>query len=202
MTVGVCIPWRPAPSRERHLPLVLAHFAETLPGATPYLADAGGAIFSRSASLNLAARRATDDGCDILVLSDADMVLDGDLPATVRFAAQDGRAHLPYTGYVGLSRAGTDRFHQDGYWLPDEVDYATEGSCSGFMTMLADTYWQLGGHDETYRGWGYEDVDFAIRAQFVRHPGACVALWHEVAADRATRAPVNLAYFRSKHGNV
>lgn len=199
--VGICIPWRSTPGRARHLPTVQAQFANTLPDAKVYLADSGHEVFSRSASMNQAVRDATEDGCDLVVISGADLLLDGDLPSVVRQAA-DGQAHIAYTHYIGLSRQGTEQLYRTGQWRGCHVEYRTDGACAGFIVMQVDTYWHLGGHDETYVGWGYEDVDFAIRAQFVRHPGTSIGLWHEPDVDRAHRSVVNAGYFRQKNGNV
>lgn len=198
--VGICIPWRSTPSRAPLLPVVLAHYRDTVPDAEHYLADSGHAVFNRSASFNLAVRGATDDGCDIVVVGGADQVLDGDLPAVIRQCAEDGRAHIAHSYYAGLSRIGTRTFLRTRDWRRCKTDYETDGCCAGFVVLPAALYWELGGHDEKFVGWGYEDVDFAIRGQFVKHSGTMVALWHAADGDKDQRGASNAEYFRAKHG--
>lgn len=198
--VGVCIPWRSTPSRARHLPTVQDHLRWLLPDAQHYLADSGHDIFNRSASTNLAVATAAADGCGLLIVTGADLLLySGDLPAVLDQAERDGRAHIAYVGYMGLSQAGTDRFYETGTWLGCDVAYTTNGAVGGYLAMRADTYDQVGGFDESYVGWGHEDVDFAVRAQLVRHGGICVALWHAEDPDKAEHAPANAARFHARH---
>lgn len=199
MKAGYCIPWRPTPSRERHFPAVMDHLSSLLPDAKRYVADSGHDPFNRSASYNLAARRATDDGCDILVFAVADLLLDGDLPAVVEQAAEDGRAHIAYTHYRGLSRPATEMFHRGFPLHRCPPVYVTDGAVGGFLVMRPDVYWSIGGHDEGYVGWGHEDVDFAVRANLVRHPGTIYALWHEEDDDKHDRMGANAARFHARH---
>lgn len=205
--VGVCIPWRPQPTRVRHLNPVIDRIMEQLQqtDAEAYTVDSGHEVFNRSASFNGAVRLAEVDGCDVVVLTGADLLLYGDLAGTVERTAADGRSRIAYTDYLGLTATGTEHWYANNAWSPEramdrrEVAYATDGACAGFVVMTVAEYWHIGGHDEDYLGWGYEDVDFAVRAQFERRPGTCVALWHAEDADKHTHIESNAARFHDQH---
>lgn len=198
--VGVCIPWRSTPTRARHLPTVQRHFRTLLPDAGQYLADSGHTIFNRSASFNLSVSKAAADGCDLVIVTGADLLLySSNLTAIIDQANQDRRVHIAYAGYIGLSQAGTDQFYETGQWTGCDIAYITNGAVGGMLVTRVDTYQELGGHDESYIGWGHEDVDFAVRANLVRHGGICVGLWHAEDDDKAERAPANAARFHARH---
>jgi hypothetical protein len=203
--VGVCIPWRPAPSRVPLLAPTQANIVSLLPEAEFFLHDSGHETFNRSASINGAVRDAENAGCDVVVICGADTLLIGDLRAAVNAAFSDGRAHIAYTQYVGLNATGTARFFAQGQltddWPPHEIEYATTDARAGFVAVTPAAYWDTGGHNEDFIGWGYEDTDFAIRANLVRHDGLVVALYHEPDANRPECSEANKALFKSIHGD-
>ena len=90
-----------------------------------------------------------------------------------------------YTGVIGDRGAGAQ--DQGQYDAPQHVD-----ACGGFAMMIRrDVFWQFGGFDEIFNPYGWEDVDFCLRAR--RHgyrttyrPEA--TLWHK--GSRLGRAPV------------
>lgn len=200
MKTGVCIPWRSTPTRAPHLPTVQQHIRTLLPDAEHYLADSGHKPFNRSASMNQAVAAAIADSCDVVVITGADLLLySGDLPGVVDEARKDGRVHIAYVGYMGLSEPGTATFYETHRWVGCDVAYATNGAVGGYLVMRTDTFTEIGGYDEDYVGWGHEDVDFAVRANLVRHGGICVALWHAEDKDKARRAAANAARFHARH---
>lgn len=202
MKVGICIPWRPTESREPLLPVVLEELERQLPDAKVYLADSGHEPFNRSASRNQAVDEAEMDGCDVVVITDADTVLLGALREVVEAAYADGRAHLAYTEYLGLAWKGSLQFIRTRDRFGCLTDFASEDSIGAFQVMTPETFRAVGGYDESFIGWGYEDTDFAIRAKFVRHSGSCVALWHERDEDHIVRADANRERFQAKHPDV
>jgi len=77
---------------------------------------------------------------------------------------------------------------------------------SGNFSVRAETLQQTGGFDETFRGWGLEDVELGYRlhrqgARFIYEPAA--ASYHQVHAFSPTRTraalAINLRRFTAKH---
>lgn len=138
--------------------------------------------FNRSAAVNDAARRA--GAWDIAVIIDADTYV---LPAQVRraiaTAQSTGSLSYPHTRWRGLSASGT-RVVMAGYRGPWDR-YAvqtlpmTVSSCLAVPRGLWET---VGGMDERFRGWGFEDRAFHIACDTFggveRIPGPVFHLWH------------------------
>lgn len=173
MNVAICVPWRPTPSR---LPLFdyITRWVERELGWPVITGDTDDVVFNRSAARN-AAVRASD--ADVVVILDADTV---GQPQAFRRAVEatyaDGVTRLPYTRCFVLDEHDTARALA-GHPLPPR--YEVRGACGGALVLRRDVYDSLGGHDERYTGWGYEDVDFAKRAKPERVQGCIWALRHE-----------------------
>ena len=146
---------------------------------------AGDAAFSRAAVLNATIAR-TDS--EVIVFNDADSLVE---PHAMRRAAQlageeHGLVHA-YTRYRRLSRAATERLSMDApnLWsLPDaayEWEMVNAGSqgCAAISRYAFDT---VGGLDECFVGWGYEDLAFMVVCEahwpLRRVAGDLVHLWH------------------------
>ena len=58
------------------------------------------------------------------------------------------------------------------------------------MAVTAAAYWRIGGHDESYAGWGGEDTEFLSRLRTgpVQEGGTLPAihLWHPAAAEKSS----------------
>ena len=67
--------------------------------------------------------------------------------------------------------------------LPAPDEYHVVTAFGGLWFMNRQDYFDLGGYDETYRGWGGEDTDFLHRMREVgsvlRTDGVILHLWHE-----------------------
>ena len=143
--------------------------------------------YNRSWALNVAARSAR--GRYVVVL-DADMVLPQNLADEVVEVMDRGQldawSPVRYLFYLdpaqsAVVQAGSGR-----------IDPATLGAIATVAANLPnpiavrrDVYERLGGHDESFVGWGGEDDEFIDRLQTVRYSGAgrsvLLHLWHESA---------------------
>jgi len=58
------------------------------------------------------------------------------------------------------------------------------------LAVRRETYWEIGGHDESYFGWGEEDAEFLerLRTRTVCEAGwaPMVHLWHAQAPQKAS----------------
>lgn len=144
--------------------------------------------FNRSAAINRAARRALAQGAEVLVVADGDTVVD---PAQVRsavlMAGATGTVTFAFHRYAALDRPGTAKVlaGYDGSWEP-HVAYEYENTASSCLAVRADLWAELGGFDESFVGWGWEDVAFSLAAQTLgggmhRIAGTAWHLWHPQA---------------------
>lgn len=184
MTVAVVIPWRPGtPERNRHHTYVRRHLARLLPDAVHIDVDSGHTPFSRAGSRNEGVRQAERAGADVVVLCDADTLVEEQPLREAITAAADGVLHLPYTWYRGLSQAGTAAFLAGTPADQCPTDWAHEWATGGVLCITPEAWEQAGGMDERCVGWGMEDVIMRICADAllgptVKHSGTITHLWH------------------------
>ncbi|MFQ6540003.1 MULTISPECIES: glycosyltransferase family 2 protein [Aphanothece] len=143
--------------------------------------------FNKSWALNVGARQACSQS---LVFHDADMVAPSSYgKATLDLFARGFSGALVPRFVFYLDRE-TSRQVQQTYALAcvksiDDV----RANCRGVtLVMTRDAYWEIGGHDESFYGWGGEDDEILERAQTLRfYPGAFVPfvhLWHESQPEK------------------
>jgi GT2 family glycosyltransferase len=140
--------------------------------------------YSRAKTRNLLAEYAVGD---VLVFNDADTIvpLDQILEAMTLAAEAPGLVY-GYDLYVRLTREGTEAYTagDDEDMLlsrPIEKTFTNSGSM-GCVAIQAECFRAVGGFDESYVGWGWEDIDFAMRCgdrwPARRVPGPAYHLWH------------------------
>lgn len=184
MTVAVVIPWRPGTAeRNAHKETVRAHLRALLPDALHIDADSGHQPFSRAGSRNEGVRQAEQAGADVVVLCDADTLVEPEPLHAAIAAASDGVLHLPYTYYRGLSCEGT-ALHLSGKPAAEcPTDLEHEWATGGVLVIQPASWWKAGGMEERCIGWGHEDVIMRVCADAllgptVRHEGTITHLWH------------------------
>ncbi|MCX4816752.1 galactosyltransferase-related protein [Streptomyces sp. NBC_01239] len=184
VTVTVVIPWRPGTAeRNAHHEYVRARLATLLPDAIHLDVDSGHMPFSRAGSRNEGVQRAEAAGADVVVICDADTLPEPEPLHAAIAAAADGVLHLPYTWFRGLSQQGTSDYLAG---LPADscaTDLAHEWATGGVLVIQPASWWAMGGMDERFVGWGFEDAAARICADAllgptVRHDGAITHLWH------------------------
>ncbi|MFI6510116.1 galactosyltransferase-related protein [Streptosporangium sp. NPDC050855] len=189
MRVAVVIPWRGGqPDRERHHETVRAHLRTLLPDAWHIDADSGHTPFSRAGSRNHGVRLAQDVGADVVVLCDADTLPEREPLLAAVESAHDGLLHLPYTHFRGLSPQGTDAYlaGTPAYLCATELE--TDWSTGGILVIQPSAWWQAGGMDERFQGWGAEDTAArvacdALLGPTAKHEGTIFHLWHPSEID-------------------
>lgn len=184
MTVALIIPWRGGqPQREQHHLTVVNHMRALLPDAVHIDADSGHQPFSRAGSRNHGVHQAHQQGADVVVICDADTLVEAEPLKAAIEAATDGLLHLPYSRYRSLTALGLKRYRTGTPLTACEVDHDHEWATGGVIVMQPQAWWAAGGMDETFTGWGFEDTSFRIAADAllgptVKHPGTIHHLWH------------------------
>lgn len=196
----IVVPWRDTSlERATACRLVCDTLRAMLPATSLLLADSGHDPFNRAASRNLGVRHLPDD--EIAVVCDADILPDRQALHAAIDAAQDGRLHFPFTLCWYLDEDHTARVLAGGQPEAGTAAASLHGAEGGVFVMRADAWRQLGGMDEGFVGWGYEDNAFCAVASRTcgtrRHPGVVYHLWHP--HDRYSGSPdeaANLARAR------
>lgn len=150
-------------------------------------------LFSRSAALNTAARLAGD--WRVAVIIDADVVCDPDrVRDAVGLASETRSMILPHDARYDLSPRATRGIisgRDVGDWERHvRRRYAASNghpSVSSVVVVSREQWDLVGGFDESFRGWGYEDTAFAAACEtfggIVRMPGVVWHLWHPTARE-------------------
>lgn len=144
--------------------------------------------FNRSAAVNRAADLAGN--WDVAVLIDADVIIN---PERVKEAAQlaheTGQMVLPHDIRKDLSLKGS-QLVQSGFQGSWEryVSRRYQDMVSCVVVIPRRLWDEIGGFDESFTGWGYEDTAFAAAAQtfgdgYQRMPGEVWHLWHPTARE-------------------
>jgi GT2 family glycosyltransferase len=182
----VVVPWRYSPERHRQA----AHVWRLLERYGLRVIAEGAKPWSPGAARNAGARAAQGD---VLLFNDADTVAPLEqLVTACQLAKSEPGLVYGYDAYYRLSPDGTN-LALVGNLLERcpllETFYAPPSL--GVAAISRAAFDELGGFDEGFVDWGYEDVDFAQRAAALaplrRVPGPAWHLWH--GARRTDDAP-------------
>jgi GT2 family glycosyltransferase len=147
--------------------------------------------FNRSQAINRAARAAGD--FDTIVVIDGDVLIHPDqVRAGLGLVERFDRVVFPFRVYRSVSQAGTSRIMNGwtGDWAQVSIQaYWDSVSC---VVMVPRAVWdQVGGFDERFVGWGWEDTAFACATDTVsgrlRVAGPLWHLWHPASPERNSR---------------
>ena len=144
--------------------------------------------FSRAKARNVGVSCASGD---VLVFVDADSwVPEKNMEAAIGMveSAQCQWA-LPYDIYYSLTEGGTAKFYAEvGLTVEDCVhvfpsNETPEPAVGGGVVVSRKAVEEIGGYDERFVGWGYEDTSFVMALETlcgpkVRIPGPLWHLWH------------------------
>jgi hypothetical protein len=102
-------------------------------------------LFNKCAALNAGGRRALREGADYLCFIDADTLVTDD-----------------FVGWL-LGNLRQDRF----LIAARRADGSDRHSLTGLIVLHADAFLQSGGFDESFTGWGGEDIEFRVRLALI-----------------------------------
>lgn len=200
------------PERDRAWAWCRARWEATLPEFPIYEGHHDAGPFNRSAAINLAARLADEGGpWGQAVIVDADIFIDAQrVRQAVDVAARTGRVAWAFGWWAGLTQAASEALvagdmdpdalvnelsalHAAGtpnslghVPVPDRLPGACEKvnpvSWSCCFVVPRPAFDRLGGFDERFAGWGWEDMAFQSAVVGLigheRVPGAVLHLWH------------------------
>lgn len=143
-------------------------------------------LFCRSHSINMLVKSARTIGARHIVIADADTIM------TDTSAVLDAMRHvvdhrvLCYTHEQRWMLGPKDTAHLMSHGHTCDDDPETTGphhnTYSGIFAVNTDLWDEVGGFDERFIGWGYEDWAFMWSCMTLggieRAPGHCVHLWH------------------------
>jgi len=194
--VAVLVPWRLSdPHRERLWTFCKAWWLERHPDWPIFEAPGPVGLFNRAAAVNQAARQAGD--WDVALVLDTDVIVNPEaVNEAVHRASTTGRLIITHSRRVDLTRNGTEKVLAGyrGPWtrrpIMDRAWDVSESSCIAVPRTLFDA---VGGFDERFAGWGYEDTAFVIACErtagFEKLPGDVFHLWHERPRDAQPDSP-------------
>ena len=177
----VVVPWRDDGRRAAACKAVCDHLRTVLPGCHLLLCDSGHAVFNRSASRNLGARSAGDS--ELVVVCDADTLVDPVGLVAALGAARSGGLHYPQAVVNYLTEAGTELVLAGEVLDPARIEFSLPSAHGGCFVILAEQYRAVGGMDERFEGWGFEDNAWFAAARSAlgpptHHAGVAWHLWH------------------------
>ena len=188
-TTAVCIPWRPGDRhRTRSYGWSRAYWQSQ--GAT--VVDGSGP--TRSAMRNDAARRAFADGFDNLFFADADTFVPAEQFVVASIQSQDtDQFVLAFDEYMRLPQSMNRRMDapipHTFYRLARSASSPKLHHASGAHAMSRTLWERVGGYDERFTRWGFEDRCIWLTANTLagehdRIPGPAYHWWHPNAPDK------------------
>ncbi|EAU54518.1 galactosyltransferase-related protein [Mariprofundus ferrooxydans] len=143
--------------------------------------------FNKSWAMNVGARHAR---ADILIFHDGDMLAPVGYAASVCELVGRGyqAARIPRLVFYP-DRATSEAVQADLSLSAVRQIAEVRQNCRGISLMMdRDAYWRIGGHDESFYGWGGEDDEILQRAQTLDfYPGGYmpfVHLWHPAQKEK------------------
>jgi hypothetical protein len=149
--------------------------------------------FNRSVAINRASQ--TAGKWDVAVIADADSFCGAEqLLAAVDQAVATGTMVIAYEQYCYLNKAMSDRVMAgwNGSWW-DGVEFSLTNTCSNMNVITRKLWNAVGGFDEGFVGWGFEDCAFSVCCTafggLARVPGDVWHLWHQPSAENNKDSP-------------
>lgn len=167
----ILVPRRANPERDKLWDWCRARWEQHFPDLPIYEGYHEQGPFNRSAAINRAARLADDNGrWDIAIVIDGDIFIRASqLRAAIRTAARTGKVTWAHRRWRGLHEDWTERVlkGQKDFGAEidtDDMDLYVERtnpiSWSCCVVIPRGVFDAIGGFDERFRGWGFEDMMF------------------------------------------
>jgi predicted glycosyltransferase involved in capsule biosynthesis len=171
--IVVVIPWRPVPSRITAFQKLLKFYKKNFPDFEVIPSDSDGEIYNIGRSRNLGAKKAIDNGAEIIIFNDADSFAKPELiKKAINYSIENNEIAAPYnkTHQHYNARETSLFFRHFNYDLnigeivlapelfPDGSPPTKWHPCSGVFVVPKNIFLELGGYEEIEGGWGPEDI--------------------------------------------
>ena len=204
MSVVVLVPRRAGiPDRDRLWDFTRAWWEQAHPDWKIVEGHHDTGPFNRGAAINRAAEDAGD--WDVAVIIDGDVLIDAQpVRSGVDLARIEARMVLGFTERLHLSQRGTEKVLEGfrGNWTNrGMVVRRFRDSCSSCVIVNRELWDRVGGFDERFEGWGWEDVAFRVACEtlgdgeMVKMGGTLFHLWHRTSHENSAR---ELTFQRNK----
>ena len=162
---------------------------QSLPSDIRYLHDRQevGVEFNKSRALNVAARAAQGR---YFLIHDADYVVPRDYVTECCRVLKQVDGVRPSRFNFHLNQSSTE-FFTSQHRMPEAPvsEFVVQNNPTP-MALRAKSYWDIGGHDESFIGWGGEDVEFLSRLRTLTMSEGgwmpTIHLWHPPAPRKAS----------------
>jgi len=200
MKTILVIPWKPTPSRKKPLQAVLDWYQTNLPDIEVIFANASDDMWLPSASRNLGVKRAQEARADVIIMNDADTIPEiSSLLDSINAANNDNLIHLPYLNAKYLTEKSSEQYYNNEKLIEDCLHtlHTFPNVNGGIWVFKPETWWEIGGMDEHFKQWGYEDKALEIAHSiikghgFYRHEGTIYSFnhkeqWHDNKFNQTT----------------
>lgn len=143
--------------------------------------------FNAAAALNAASRVGP---WDVAVITNADLLVPThQLHQAVEVARRTGSYTRAFDQYHYLSEQATDEVLNGSVPSVEMAEWS--GPFGNVPAAITRELWEaVGGEDEGFVGWGYEDISFRLACERLAGetcvPGPLFHLWHPIAPDATT----------------
>lgn len=138
---------------------------DQFPDSAIYYADTEDEVFNVSGSRNKGCLSAIKDGCDMLLVVDADTLLEKEsIDAAIAKAVETDSVCMPFSLYVRATEESSTSLIKEEGTFEEAVESSNDravGHPGGAYVLSSSTFLRLNGWDERFVGWGFEDNAFA-----------------------------------------
>lgn len=194
--IVILVPWRGGDDRREWLWDICRPWLERF-GWPIFCGDSVGP-WARAAAVNAAEKKArASGGWDLALVADTDTIPDPDsIYRALDWIRATGGAARPHAERWMLTREGSLLAAQRGVSAIDKTKHLSQQFAGGGLLVITRDAWdKVGGFDESFIGWGYEDSAMTMSllnlGLWERLPGEAFHLWHPGEQNKPRRESVN-----------